>query len=78
MNDDLGAKIMTEVAALRVKAYSYSVGGGYENKKADSTKMCVIKQNLKFKDCKNGLEANQLENETNLQENIYIYIHIHI
>ena len=78
MKDNLGGKTMTEVAALRAKACSYLIDDGYENKKADSTKKCVIKENLKFKDCKNGLEANQLENEINLLEYLYLYLFISI
>ena len=41
---------------------------GNENKKAKDTKKCIIKRNIKFKDYKNCLEANQLENEINLKK----------
>ena len=61
---DLGRKIMTEFAALRPKAYSYLIDNGDENKKARSTKKCVIK----FGDYKYCLEATQLESKINKLE----------
>ena len=45
---------MTEVVALRPKAYAYLDEGGNEYKKSKGTKRCVIKQKLIFhnlKDC---------------------------
>ena len=45
---------MTEVVALRPKAYAYLDDDGSEHKKAKGTKKCVIKQKLmfgNFKDC---------------------------
>ena len=52
--DELGGKIITEVVALRPKAYSYLDDDGNEYKKSKDTKRCVIKQKLifqNFKDC---------------------------
>ena len=52
--DELGGKIMTEVVALRPKAYAYLDEGGNEHKKSKGTKRSVIKQKLifqNFKDC---------------------------
>ena len=43
--DELGGKIMTEVVALRPKAYAYLDD---EHKKSKGTKRCVIKQKLIF------------------------------
>ena len=43
MKDELGGKIMTELAALRPKAYSYLMDDGNSDKKAKGTKKCLIK-----------------------------------
>ena len=48
MKDELGGKIMTELAALRPKTYSYLMDDGNSDKKAKGTKRCVIKKILKF------------------------------
>ena len=37
-------------------------------KNTNGTKKCVIKQNLKFRDCKKWLKASQIENEINYLE----------
>ena len=39
---------MTEVVALRSKAYAYLDDDGNDHKKAKVTKKCVIKQKLMF------------------------------
>ena len=39
-----------------------------KTKKQKAQKMCVIKRELKFKDYRNRLKANQLENKINQQE----------
>ena len=44
MKDELGEKIMTELAALRPKTYSYLMGDRRNDKKAKRTKRCVIKR----------------------------------
>ena len=41
--DELGGNFMTELVALRAKAYTYSMENGSEHKKAKETKKCVIK-----------------------------------
>ena len=43
--DKLGGKVMTEIVALRPKAYAYLDD---EHKKSKGTKRCVIKQKLIF------------------------------
>ena len=66
MGGTLGGKIMKGLFGLRTKAYSYLIDDDSEDKKAKDTKKCVIKkQQLKFEDYKNCLEATQLENEIN-------------
>ena len=62
MKDKLGGKIITEVAWLRPKTYSYLIDDMMKIKKI-GTKKCVIKQKLKLEDYKKCLEANQLEKE---------------
>ena len=41
-------------------------------KKQKTQKKCAIKQNLKFKDYKRCLEANQTENKINLKKRIIL------
>ena len=43
---ELGGKILTEVVALRPKAYAYLDDYGNDHKKAKGTKKCVVKQKL--------------------------------
>ena len=43
MKEELGGKIMTRLDGLRVKAYSYLIDNGSEDKKAKGKKKCVIK-----------------------------------
>ena len=45
MKDELGGKIMTELAALRPKTYSYLIDDSKNDKKAKGTKKCVTKIN---------------------------------
>ena len=47
--DELGGKTITEVVALRPKAYAYLDDDGNDHKKDKGTKKCVIKQKLMFK-----------------------------
>ena len=47
--DELGQKMITEVVALRPKAYAYLDDDGNDHKKDKGTKKCVIKQKLMFK-----------------------------
>ena len=55
MKDKLGGKIMTKFVGIRAETYSYLADDGSENKKAKSTKKCVIKRKLQFQDYKNCL-----------------------
>ena len=57
--DELGGKIMTEVVALRPKAYAYLDDDGNDHKKDKGTKKCVIKQKLMFQNFKNCLFNNK-------------------
>ena len=61
MKDELGGKIMIEFVALRPKTYAYAIDFDKDNKvkKAKGTKRCVIKEKLKFNDCKKCLLNNQ-------------------
>ena len=43
MKDKLGRKIKTKFVGLEVKTYSYLIDDGSEDKKAEATKKCVIK-----------------------------------
>ena len=45
----LGRKIMKEYFGLQAKTYSYLIDDGSEDKKAEGTKKCVIKENLNSK-----------------------------
>ena len=60
MNDELGGKIMTELVCIRPKNYSYLMDNDNNAiKKANETKKCVIKINLKFRDYKICLLNNE-------------------
>ena len=56
MKDKLGGKIITKFVGLRAKTCSYLIGDSSEDKKAKSTKKCVIKKHI-FESYKNCLEA---------------------
>ena len=58
--DELGGKIITEVAALRSKACAYLTDDGSDHKKTEGTKMCVIKQKLMFENYKDCLFNNKM------------------
>ena len=60
MKDELGGKIMTELAAIRTKTYSYLMDDGNSDKKAKGAKKYVIKQRLKFINYKNCLSNNEI------------------
>ena len=51
---------MTEVVALRPKAYEYLDAGVSEHKKAKGTKKCVMKQKLMFENFKYCLFNNKI------------------
>ena len=61
MNKESSAKLMKKFAALRPKTYSYLIDDG-DKKDKKTQKKCLIKQKLKFGDCKHCLEATQLGN----------------
>ena len=65
MNHELGGQIMKEFVGLRAKTYSYLKDNNDEDKKAKSTKKCIIKRKLKFQDYKNCLETAQIERKIN-------------
>ena len=74
MKDELGGKIMVKFVGLRTKTYSYSIDDGSEDKKQKSTKKCVIKRKLKFRNYESCLEATQLKNKINNLEKSKISI----
>ena len=55
MKDEFGEKITKGFVDLRPKTYSYLTDGGCISKNANSTKKCVIKQEINFEDCKRYL-----------------------
>ena len=63
MKHELGGKIIAEFAILSSRKYSFLIVDDDGNKKAKSTKKCVIKRkfnlNINFR---NFLEETQLEN----------------
>ena len=59
MKDELGGKIMTKFAALRLKTYSVLMDDSNNNKKAKGTKKIVTKRTLKFNDYKDCLFKNE-------------------
>ena len=66
--DELSGKIIRKFVGLRAKSHSYLTDYESWDKKAKSTKRCVIKRELKFENYKSCLEATQLENEINYPE----------
>ena len=72
MKDELGGKNLIKFVGLRAKTYSYLIGSSAEDKKAKGTKKCGIKRKLKFENCKNCLEAGQLQSEINHLEKIKV------
>ena len=53
---------MKEVVGLRANICIYLIHDGRDDRKAKSTKKCVMKRKLKFEDYKNLLETAELEN----------------
>ena len=49
MKDELVGKVTVKLVGLRAKTYSYLIGDGSEDKKAKSTKKCIVKRNLNLK-----------------------------
>ena len=58
--DELGGKIITEVAALRPKTYAYLMDHGSDHKKVKGTKKYVIKQKIIFENYKDDLFNNEI------------------
>ena len=61
----LGVQIMKEFVGKREKTYSYLKGNNDENKQSRVHRKCVIKRKHKIQDCKNCLEAAQVEHKIN-------------
>ena len=61
MKDELGGKIMIEFVALWPETYAYAIDVDKDNgfKKEKGTKKCVIKEKLKFEECKDCLLNNE-------------------
>ena len=57
--DEIGGKIITELVALREKAYSYLDDADNRHKKSKGSKKCVIKQKLMFQNFKDCLLNNK-------------------
>ena len=53
--DELGGKVMTEFCALTAKAFAYKLDDDTEMKKAKSTKKCIVKRELAFKNYMDSL-----------------------
>ena len=74
MEDELGGQIKKQFVGLRAKTHSYLRDNDDKDKKAKSTKKCVIKRKLKFEDYKKLLEGAQIENKTNHLEKNKIHV----
>ena len=59
---------MKKIVEFIEKTYSYLNDNNDEDRKAKSTKTCVIKRKLKFEDCKNCLQPAQIERKINYLE----------
>ena len=57
--DELEAKIIIELVALRPKAYAYLDDDRNNHKKAKDIKKCVIKQKIMFQNFKDCLSNNK-------------------
>ena len=64
--DELGLEIIKEFVRLRAEIYSYLKEKNDEDKKAKSTKKCVIKRELKILNHKSCSEAAQKERKKTL------------
>ena len=70
MKDELGGKMIVKFVRLRANTYTYSylIDDGSENKKAKSTKKCVIKRKFTSGNYKKYLEVSQIVNRINYLE----------
>ena len=66
MKDELGGRMITEFVGLRTKTYSYLITTA--TKKNQKAQKSVIKRKLKFENCKNCLEATEIQNKINYLE----------
>ena len=71
----LGGKIIIQCVGFRAKTGSYLIDDGSEDKKAKSTKNCVIEIKINFENYKNCLEATQLDNQINYLKENEINVH---
>ena len=73
----MGGEIIKEIVALRPNMHSYLTGDGCVDKKAKTTKKCVIKREIEFQDYKECLKNNKtiLKNQQRLRietHNVFI------
>ena len=59
---------MAESSTFRTKTCNYLIDDSHENRKAQGTRKCAIKQKFKFEDYKNCLVVAQLKNKLNQRE----------
>ena len=59
---------MKKIVEFIEKTCSYLNDNNDEDRKAKSTKTCVMKRKLKFEDCKNCLQPAQIERKINYLE----------
>ena len=59
---------MKKIVEFIEKTYSYLNDNNDEDRKAKSTKTCIMKRKLKFEDCKNCLQPAQIERKINYLE----------
>ena len=59
---------MKKIVEFIEKTYSYLNDNNDEDRKAKSTKTCVIKRKLKLEDCKDCLQPAQIERNINYLE----------
>ena len=60
MKVELDGERMKKFVGLTAKTYSYLIENNDEDKKAKSTKKCIIKRRLEIQDYKNSLEVAQI------------------
>ena len=60
MKVELDRERMKKFVGLTAKTYSYLIENNDEDKKAKSTKKCIIKRRLEIQDYKNCLEVAQI------------------
>ena len=68
MKDELGGKIMKKFVGLRAKTNSYLKDNNDEDKKAKSTKKCIIKRKLKCQIIKQFRSSSNREKKNYLRK----------